>query len=189
MEEVKIYLCQPSSKVNGGMMVSIIFIVAIVSAISFSLINNSGTSRSVNKKEQVHYHAIFQVYIDNKLINFGESKYMHVQYCTQDEKTREQQEDEQAEKTHLHDNVGDIVHVHRNNVTWGDLFINLKYQVPGEAVGYINSEKAGNIFTTKIKPDDRVLILIEDNTDIQGKLDKLPSIDRIRQEEKKRGSW
>ena len=166
-------------------MVSIIFIVAIVSAISFSLINNSGTSRSVNKKDQVHYHAIFQVYLDNQLVNFGKSKYMHVQYCTQGEMTQEQQEDEQAEKAHLHDNIGDVVHIHRNNATWGDLLINLKHQVPGETVGYINGEKVDNIFTTKIKADDRALILIEDYTDIQGKLDKLPSIDRIRQTVKK----
>ena len=38
-------------------------------------------------------------------------------------------EDKQLEKAHLHDLIGTVAHIHRENATWRDLFKNIGYSV------------------------------------------------------------
>lgn len=107
------------------------------------------------KVEEVHYHAGFQVYVDSQVQNFSDLKYMQMKPCG----GIFDSEDDQIEKAHLHDNVGDVVHVHRKGAVWGDLFKNLKWEIPKdkEFVGYLNGERKENLLEYPILPYDSVL--------------------------------
>ena len=124
-----------------------IAIFGVLTAIALGLLF-SGIGRSI---EEVHYHAGFLVYVDGVKQDFSDTKYMHVEAC--DEEGHEVEEDEQLEKAHLHDGVGDVVHVHRNDATWKDLFTNIRYEFPSaqEVAGYVNGVRVENILKEPIK--------------------------------------
>lgn len=124
------------------------------------------TSRS-EQEEEIHYHAGFIVYADGKKQDFSNVKYMHIEPCADEEKEKEESpEHEQLEKAHIHDFVGDVVHVHRKNAVWGDLFTNIKYDISGDIQGYINGEKVENFLKEPIKPYENMLIVIGDEKGI-----------------------
>lgn len=130
--------------------------------------------RLAAKPEEVHYHAGFLVYKDGKQVDFSDFKYMHIEACgeEQGEKTPEE---EQLEKAHLHDGVADVVHVHRNGATWGDLFRNINYSIDTPSMkGYINGEPADDLLTKEIKPYDSMILVIgeEKSVDISKRVDK-----------------
>src|SRR3990172_11529375 len=109
-------------------------------------------------KREVHYHAGFKLFIDGKLQDFSSAKYMSVKLCVGDEK--EHKEDEQLEKAHLHDGVGDVVHVEAEEAKWKDLFMNISYKInPGKQItGFVNGKKVENILDHSIKSYDSVVI-------------------------------
>ena len=114
--------------------------------------------KQFKKAKDVHYHAGFQVYADGKLQDFSDAKFMHIMPCGEGE----HKEDENLEKAHLHDGVGDVVHVHRENVFWRDLFKNLNFKIdqskPLES--YVNGKKVEDILDYPIKSYDSVVIFI-----------------------------
>ncbi len=114
--------------------------------------------QSTGAKKEVHYHAGFQVYADGKLMDFSDLKYMQVVPCTTG--GAEIHMDEQIEKAHLHDNIGDVVHVHRQGATWSDLFKNIKYDIEqGKInVAYKNGKVTQNILNSPIEPYDSIII-------------------------------
>lgn len=108
------------------------------------------------KTRIVHIHAGFVVYENGERINFADPKYMKMNKCGEEH----QREDEQIEKAHLHDGVGDVVHVHRKGAKWGDLFANIGYQfVEKEVVGYVNGERVNEVLNYPIKPYDSLVIV------------------------------
>lgn len=111
--------------------------------------------QEVNK---VHYHAGFQVYVDNKLQDFSGIKYMSIKPCGEEEK--EHEENEQLEKAHLHDKVGDVVHVEAVGAKWKDLFINISYELNSskQMTGYVNGRKTEDILEYPIKSYDSIII-------------------------------
>jgi hypothetical protein len=131
--------------------------------------------------DDIHYHAGFLVYVNNQLQDFSDLKYMKLTPCGQheDELTPAQ---EQLEKAHLHDSNGDVVHVHRDGATWGDLFTNMEYALPeGVNVAYVNGERfEGDISTYGIHADDSVVIFVGTNDDIETKLEEAVTLERIR---------
>ena len=138
------------------------FLVAVFiifsSIVGFFFINKT---RALKK---VHYHAAFTIFKENKKLNFSEFKYMYTKPCNLNEKEEEEHEDEQLEKAHLHDNVGDVVHVERESARWIDLFKNIKYPVDyGRVKGYINGEKVENWEDQDIHPYDNLAIFIGEN--------------------------
>lgn len=85
----------------------------------------------ITENEHVHYHAGFVVYIDGVKQDYSDYKYMNWKPCTQVQgETTE--EDEQIEKAHLHDSVGDVVHVEQAGSVWGDLFKNIGINLPAD---------------------------------------------------------
>jgi hypothetical protein len=107
----------------------------------------------------LHYHAGFQVYENGKLKSFADIRYMHDKPCTGNPSPEELYDP--MERAHLHDLVGDVVHVHREHVTWGDLFTNLKYPVDeSNAEAYVNGHKVNGILSYPIKPYDSLVLLI-----------------------------
>lgn len=141
-------------------------------------------TRNAPKPEAVHIHAGFTVYMDGVKQDFSDFKYMNIEPCTEhaDKKTKE---NDQIEKAHLHENVGDVVHVHRSGAVWGDLFHNLNVTFPPgkPVVGFIGGEKFDNILTLPIHENDSVII-------ISGKSDGIDtssyvSVDHIKEVESK----
>ena len=113
----------------------------------------------------VHYHAGFQVYNNGQLVDFSDWKYMDTKPCTANGQEIGHQDD-QIMKAHLHEQVGDVVHVHREPAYWRDLFINSKYPLPSYVVGYINGIKVNDILDNQIHPYDSAIFLIGTHRDI-----------------------
>ncbi|HLD03245.1 MAG TPA: hypothetical protein VJC17_00565 [Candidatus Dojkabacteria bacterium] len=137
--------------------------------------------QSITDSEEVHFHAAFLVYENNNLKDFSEFKYMHISRCSED--LEHVAEDPQLEKAHLHDNIGNIVHVHRKNATWGDLFFNIRYDLPQNIMANVNGIPAENILERKIQPYDRILIYYGEITEITQKLTQVPDIEEMRKAE------
>ncbi len=81
--------------------------------------------------EHIHYHAGFIVYVDGVRQDYSDYKYMNLTPCTQEE-LKPTKEEEQIEKAHLHDGVGDVVHVEQAGSVWGDLFKNIGVTLPAD---------------------------------------------------------
>lgn len=114
--------------------------------------------------KKVHYHAGFVVFQNDKKIDFSDFKYMRVKPCDE-VKGNDTDEDIQAEKAHLHDQVGDVVHVERDGGYWRDLFINIKYPIDySKAKAYVNGREVKNFQNTKITPYESLVILLGDNS-------------------------
>ena len=91
--------------------------------------------------EGIHFHAGIQVYVDNELQDFADLKYMKQDPCDDKHEATDSPEEEQLEKAHLHDLNGDVVHVHRDQATWADLFQNMPYELPvGSPIVYIDGQ-------------------------------------------------
>lgn len=110
------------------------------------------------KPRSTHFHAGFQIYIDGKLQDYSASVHMAPEVCTLDEK----------DPVHLHNGVGDVVHLHRAGVTWKDLFTYLKLQLPENlpAEAYINGKVTSNLLSRQIKPNDSLILLIGNHQDV-----------------------
>jgi hypothetical protein len=143
--------------------------------------------KTIIKPKDVHFHAGFQVYVDDKLQNFSDFAYMHEKPCTVNGKPLPgSNTNEQEEKAHLHDQIGDVVHVHRESATWNDLFINIKYPIdPKNSVGYINAKKDIDFLNRKIEPYDSLVVFIGKHADDRKYLKTAVTKDRIKQIEKK----
>jgi hypothetical protein len=158
--------------------------VGLVLAIGFAWY--AWNSRTVPEEHaEYHVHAAFQVYQDNNLQDYSELKFQHLRPCTaNDEGVELSAEEEQQDTAHLHQGIGDVVHVHRETATWADLFFNLKVELGEPITGYVNGQAVENILDQPIRGDDRVLILVGENNDIQTKLDGVPAIEHIRDVER-----
>lgn len=87
------------------------------------------------------------MYVNGEKQDYSDWQYMHLELCTDEQ---ERHEDEQIEKAHLHDGVGDVVHVHREGAVWGDLFKNIGVEL---------AEKPA-ILQQTIEPNSSVIITI-----------------------------
>jgi hypothetical protein len=100
-------------------------------------------------EEHLHYHAGFRVYIDGQLQDYSDYKYMNFESCSLHDEKKSRAE-EQIEKAHLHDGVGDVVHVHRAGAIWGDLFNNIGVTLPSDL----------EILKQAIEPNSSIVITI-----------------------------
>ena len=140
-------------------------------------------SRQEKEVKKIHYHAGFVVFKNNKQVDFSDLKYMVIKPCTIEE--IEEKEDLQIEKAHLHDEVGDVVHVEAENAKWSDLFTNLHYSIDYKnSIAYINHKKIKDFQNLAIKPYDSLVILIGTN-DIERALSNTVSINHIKEAEKR----
>lgn len=99
--------------------------------------------------DHVHYHAGFTVYFDGVKQDYSDYKYMNLVPCSEHD-VKKRAAEEQMEKAHLHDGVGDVVHVHRAGAVWGDLFKNIGVELAEEPA----------ILRQMIEPDSSVVITI-----------------------------
>ncbi|MBI4137029.1 hypothetical protein HY469_03110 [Candidatus Roizmanbacteria bacterium] len=121
---------------------------------------SSNPQESDNHAEEIHYHAGFIVYEQDTPVDFTDLKYMHVEPCGVEE---EHEEDEQEEKAHLHDGIGNVVHVHRNDAYWRDLFTNIQYELKEPVTGYIDGLPVEHILDQRIEPYQSIVIFSGEN--------------------------
>lgn len=119
--------------------------------------------------ESVHYHAGFRVYIDDQLQDYSDYQYMNYVPCSEHDHDKSDAE-EQMEKAHLHDNVGDVVHVHREGATWGDLFRNIGVELPQDKTikAYINGIENEDIMKAPITAYTTVIFVVGDSDQSRG---------------------
>jgi len=108
----------------------------------------------VERAEDAHYHAGFVVYIDGVKQDYSDYKYMNFIPCSEHDAKKSKAE-EQIEKAHLHDSVGDVVHVHRTGAVWGDLFKNIGVRLPAKP----------EILRQEIEPNSSIDIVIGQQID------------------------
>jgi hypothetical protein len=127
--------------------------------------------------EGVHYHANFTVFVDGERLDLSDERYM------EDIATCKANPDIvlPRERAHLHERIGDIVHVHQPGVTWGHLFANIGF-VLGDGVlvtddgrtfiddgtrtmtFVLNGQTERSVYNLAIASEDRLLISIGDAT-------------------------
>src|SRR3989338_3574701 len=130
---------------------SLLFLVVFIALAIFLY------SKLLKTSKKIHYHAGFQVYKDDVLQDFSDIKYMTISPCT-DKKTHESKNKE-LEKAHLHDQVGDVVHVEVERSIWGNLFKNLHYETAfkEKVKAYTNRRLISDPLSYSIKPYDSIV--------------------------------
>jgi hypothetical protein len=114
-----------------------------------------------------HYHAGFYLYINGVLQDFTDIQYMHTTFCELDN-VQKNSSPLPEEKAHLHDGVGDVVHVHSKDVKWIDLFDSFGYRFPFNktVVGYKDGHEVKDIMNQVIIPQESVIIAVGDTKNI-----------------------
>lgn len=130
--------------------------------------------------DSIHYHAGFQVYQDGQLLDFSSVDYMNLVPCGE-HATPGDNKYEQQEKAHLHDNVGDVVHVHRAGATWNDLFFNIEYPLPAGSEGYVNGTAVNNLLAQPIIENQSVVFFVGENRDKESKVQNRVTLERIQE--------
>lgn len=147
------------------------------------------TSKPEPVKEAVHYHAGFQIYVDDVLQDFSTLEYMELAPC---DAGTAQPEVEEAETVDLHNGVGDVVHVHHAGMTWNNLieYLQTHQQFAPENLsekgiyGYVNGERIDDIRAHPINAYDSVVIVIGyELGETRGKLDHAVTVDAIKNAE------
>lgn len=162
-------------KIYGKLALGLLSVVAMVIA------NWLYTNHEV---EHVHYHAGFRVYIGGQLQDYSDFKYMNFVPCTEHD-TKKSAREEQIEKAHLHDSIGDVVHVHRSGAKWGDLFKNIGVTLPFDSGlwGYLDGVQQEDILNEPIEAfKTAVFVFGEDNA---SHAKEIVSIDHIKEVEAK----
>lgn len=158
-------------------------IILLVSALSMVLSAAALYFHQTPKSDDhVHYHAGFRVYRDGVLQDYSGYQYMNYVPCSEHDAKKSSAE-EQIEKAHLHDSVGDVVHVHRRGAMWGDLFININVELPEPVIGFVNGAKVEDIMNTPIESYSTAIIEAGTNTTSHEK--EVVSVDYIKQVEAK----
>lgn len=122
--------------------------------------------------EKVHFHAGFKVFQGDEQVDFSDLKYMSISPCSDEEHGREEltPEEQQKEKVHLHDGIGDVAHIHQPDVRWRDLFLNIGYPIDEQVTAYVNSEQIENILDKPIEPFESVIFLQGENSRVDEKI-------------------
>ncbi|MFA5947020.1 MAG: hypothetical protein WC813_03265 [Patescibacteria group bacterium] len=139
--------------------------------------------------ESVHYHAGFQIYVDDVLQDFSAMEYMELAPC---DVGSNKTDDEKDETLDLHNGVGDVVHVHRAGTTWKNLveYLQTHQQFAPENLsekgiyGYVNGKKINDIREYPIAAYDSVVLIIGyELGDVQDKLNKAVTVNAIKKAE------
>lgn len=122
------------------------------------------------RPERTHYHANFAVYINGQREAFADPAL----YEESGAACSEEAQMTPHERTHLHDNVNDVVHVEDQVVTWGQFFTNLGWVIDAKLIQtpdtmyiadqdhkisfILNGEKTDNVSNRVIGDLDKLLV-------------------------------
>lgn len=122
------------------------------------------------KPESVHYHANFQVFVNNQREQFADP----MLYEESGAACSEEKQMTPMERAHMHDNINDVVHVEDHAVTWGQFFTNLGWVVDAKVIEtpsqvllpdndhkisfILNGQTMDNISNRVISDQDKLLV-------------------------------
>lgn len=129
----------------------------------FAIIYFVVTVARKKSEEHTHFHAGFIVYVNGERQDYSGTRFMHLDVCSIPGKQDDHMMDEK-DTVHLHDNVGDVAHIHSPNVTWGMLFENMDVAFPKNTpiIGYKDGKMVPDILNTQIRKDDSVVVVVGD---------------------------
>lgn len=133
------------------LIVTILFSIFLIVLIGLAVNKSRQFRHNTQTAADFHIHAAFQIYIDGKLQDFSDYKYMHFKPCIAGE--NETDYTDVREKVHLHDNIGDVAHIHYHGVTWQDLLLSLglsKYLKIQPRYLYLDGVLTADLLTNEI---------------------------------------
>lgn len=118
---------------------------------------------------KTHYHANFNIMLNGTVLDLSNEKYMSDKpECDMPDDTP------LAEKVHLHDNIGDVVHLHDDGIYWRLFLETLGFTFANETSGnfegqnftfnpetafYSNGDLDADLLDREIDADERVFII------------------------------
>ena len=111
--------------------------------------------------DDVHVHAGFKLFVGGELQDFSDFKYMNFETCSEDGEEEDHGDDPLA-NVHLHDYHGDIVHVHKAGIVWGQLFESLGVDVSHEVIAgaTVDGVPVETILDKDIRDLESVVIIV-----------------------------
>lgn len=137
---------------------------------------------------KVHFHAGFIVVKESQVVDFSGSQYMDVEPCKLNPNDTEVESpvQQQISKAHLHDRVGDVVHVEGSGALWKDLFTNIDYPINyQQTTAYINGNKVQDFQDQKIQAYQSLVLFIGNTNYTQKFLAQAVTKQHIQEVEKK----
>ena len=148
----------------------LIFLITISSLLGLGLLLTSLLGiKENNQYEETHLHAGFQIYIDGQLQDYSDSKYMHLSPCSIDYVKPDYSLVE--DRIHLHNNIGDVAHVHVKGVRYMDLMDSLGITdlFSSGYTAILNGNEVADLLDTEIEAyDSAIFILGEMPNDLSG---------------------
>jgi len=128
---------------------------------SLLLVSCSGETHG---HEEFHIHAGFHIYVDGDKQDYSDSSFMYFMPCSLDDDEKMTA----ADRVHLHDNIGDVAHIHSEGVTWGTLFESLKIDTDATTVtGYVEGQVVPDVLNEEIKPLDSAVLFLGEVQDVE----------------------
>ncbi len=142
----------------------------IIAGLLLGAIIATGARFAIYKPDTVHYHANFALYVNGARDEFkGPAFYEEVESC------HAHNTDDPLDRTHMHNRINDVIHVHAHGVTWSQFFSNLGYTLgdtvlvtgrgtyvngaDGNKLSFIlNGEPVDSIANKLVGDDDALLI-------------------------------
>lgn len=121
---------------------------------------------TASHKDMVHYHAGFQAYDGEEMLDFSGPEFMYLGECGDMGHSFESIRD----RIHLHERIGDVAHIHDTGVTWRDLFVSLdqqEYLDSIEAIIVEGETQGVEVLDQDIEPYERV-IFVANQQDVDG---------------------
>ena len=133
------------------------FFTLFLIIVGATLLYSSRSLFLAKKPVELHYHAGFEIYKNGTLMDFTPLEFMNVKPCADDQD--ETSHDDLHPEVHLHDGIGNIVHVHGKEATWSDLFLKLNIDA-ATASAIVNNKPISHINNETIHPYDQGVIFI-----------------------------
>lgn len=145
------------------------FLIIGILLLSFIAITGTAVAYMISTvpAKPPHYHANFAVFIMGVQENFSKPSLMTIQPCTDEV----HHSDNPLENVHLHDQVGNVVHLHMDGITWKQFFESINFNLEQEVqknqstpsgliISYYSNEekKDHSILDQVIQPQERLLI-------------------------------
>lgn len=135
-------------------------------------------SEMLEEKNDIHIHAGFQLYKDDQRVDFTDFTYMSVKPCGEEDHGDGKGGYSKLDDIHLHDGIGDVIHIHTANVTWGDVFASLNVDVQG-IVAYVDGKELRDPLSYQVQDGESWVFTVGKTTDIEEKLVQRVSQERI----------
>lgn len=147
-------------------------VVVLVGVLGVFLSNSSIVAE--DHEDDTHYHVGFRIYSNNELQDFSSFRYMHFSPCSQEEEAADEHDsDDPKDRIHLHNNVGNVAHVHADDVTWYELFesLGIESMISDNVIFIENGEKINALLDTIPDEYDSVIFSFDSDVSIENLID------------------